>query len=79
MWAHRNTSCTASLISLKKPGLNNLNDLSNIIPGEPLPGQIMEISIVVIHPGRGSREKRALMAERHFHVAVAVLLDAQSI
>ena len=36
----------ASPISLNKPGLNNFNDLSNKIPGEPLPGQIMEISTV---------------------------------
>ena len=34
----------ASPISLNKPGLNNFNDLGNKIPGEPLPGQIMEIS-----------------------------------
>ena len=40
----------ASPISLNKPGLNNLNDLSNKIPGEPLPGQIMEISTVIIGP-----------------------------
>ena len=39
-------SYMASPISLNKPGLNNFNDLSNKIPGEPLPGQIMEISTV---------------------------------
>ena len=40
----------ASPVSLNKPGLNNFNDLSNKIPGEPLPGQIMEISTVIIGP-----------------------------
>ena len=44
----------ASPIWLNKPGLNNFNDLRNKILGEPLPGQIMEISTVIIRPGRGS-------------------------
>ena len=45
-----NHSYMARQILLNKPGLNNFNDLSNKIPGEPLPGQIMEISTVIIGP-----------------------------
>ena len=43
----------ASPISLNKPGLNNFNDHSNKIPGEPLPGQIMGDYCA---PARGTME-----------------------
>ena len=38
-----------------------------------------KVMVASAHVCDDDREKRALMAERHFHVAVTVLLVAQSI
>ena len=46
-------SYMAKPILLNKPGLNNFNDPGNKVPGEPIPGQKMEFSNVIIGPPNG--------------------------